>query len=322
MTRSSVLIPVFNGAETVGRAVRSVLAQHDPDFEVIVVDDGSTDGTLALLRQIHDDRLRVIPHERNRGISAARNTALGAATGEFIAFLDADDSWEPEFLVTMHAERAGRDVVVCGRTVVLPDSTTRSAHSRVLGELSGEDAALRMMTGGLTPFPWDKVIRRSLFTGVAYPEDIHRFEDQVVGVVVLSRARSVVSVPHSLIRYHVHGSSLTWGRVPRIAETERALDFLESSLGTWLSVPRRRQALLVCRTLFLMLTAQSAMRAQDEEGRIRVVSQCRQRISARMLGASLRSQPVIGAGATLLKCFPGLYRLLFTAYARRQYALD
>lgn len=322
MARTSVIIPLFNASATAGRAVESVLAQSDPDLELIAVDDGSRDSTLSSLDGVDDPRLQVVAHSVNRGISAARNTGLGLATGEFVAFLDADDCWERDFLLRMHAARGSADAVICGRTVVLADGTQRAAHSERLGTMSGDVAAVRMMTGELTPFPWDKVIRRVAFDGVRYPEDIHRFEDQVVGVVALSRTRSVVSIPNPLTRYHIAAGSLTWGRVPRLAEAESALDFLEASLGAWLSSAHRRRAFLVCRTLFLMLTAQSAMRSGEVSETDEILRGCRRRITLRMLLSSLRVRPLVGAGAVLLTVAPGLYRRLFTHYVRRRYSLS
>ena len=88
----SVVIPVFNGAATIAETLESVFAQRfDGRVEVIVVNDGSTDGTRAVLAK-YGDRIRVID-QPNRGISAARNAAIAAATGEYIALLDADDTW-------------------------------------------------------------------------------------------------------------------------------------------------------------------------------------------------------------------------------------
>lgn len=322
MPRTSVIVPMFNAAATAERAVLSVLAQGDADFELIVVDDGSSDDTRSILQAFGDDRLRVMEHGANRGISAARNTALGAATGEFVAFLDADDAWEPDFLERMHAGRGEADAAICGRTVVLPDGTERTAHSHRLGRMTGDVAASCMMTGEITPFPWDKVIRRSAFSDVRYPDDLRRFEDQVVGVVALSRTSAVVSIPDPLTRYHVATGSLTWGRVPEIAETESAMTYLETSLGEWLAVGGRRDALRVCQTVAFMLTAQSAMRSSDTVAAAVIVSECRQRITMSMLASTLRRRPVFGGGALLLKTVPGLYRRLFTAYVTRKYALD
>jgi len=94
----SVIIPTYNRAHLVGRAIRSVLNQTFQDFEIIVVDDGSTDNTEEVVKSFNDPRIRYIRHEQNRGGSAARNTGIRAASGEYIAFLDSDDEWLPEKL--------------------------------------------------------------------------------------------------------------------------------------------------------------------------------------------------------------------------------
>jgi len=91
----SVIIPTYNRAHLVGRAIRSVLNQTYQDFEIIVVDDHSTDNTEEVVKSFNDPRIRYIRHEKNRGGSAARNTGIRAARGEYIAFLDDDDYWLP-----------------------------------------------------------------------------------------------------------------------------------------------------------------------------------------------------------------------------------
>lgn len=92
----SVIIPTFNRAWTLSSAIDSVLAQSFQDFELIIVDDGSTDNTNALLTQ-YGDTIQVLP-QANRGVSAARNRGIHAARGRLIAFLDSDDEWMPEKL--------------------------------------------------------------------------------------------------------------------------------------------------------------------------------------------------------------------------------
>src|SRR5690348_4594727 len=95
MPRVSIIMPVFNRAATVGRAIASVMAQAFGDWELIIVDDGSEDDLPAATAAFPDERLRLLRHERNRGAAAARNTGIGAARAPLIAFLDSDDEWLP-----------------------------------------------------------------------------------------------------------------------------------------------------------------------------------------------------------------------------------
>jgi glycosyltransferase involved in cell wall biosynthesis len=93
----SVLIATYNRARMLGAAIDSVLAQSYQDFELIVVDDGSTDGTRELVARRYGSAVRYI-YQENRGRSEARNTGIKAARGDFFAFLDSDDAWLPEKL--------------------------------------------------------------------------------------------------------------------------------------------------------------------------------------------------------------------------------
>ena len=93
----SVIIPVYNGQDFITHSVRSALRQSYSNIEVIVVDDGSTDASTDCLSRIHDPRLKVI-QRANQGAAAARNYAVSQSTGTFLAFLDADDIWFPDFI--------------------------------------------------------------------------------------------------------------------------------------------------------------------------------------------------------------------------------
>jgi len=96
--RVSVLIAVYNAAQFLGEAISSVLAQSYRNFELIAVDDCSSDASLAILQSFNDPRVRIIKHDVNMGASISRNDALAAARGEFVAILDADDVCAPERL--------------------------------------------------------------------------------------------------------------------------------------------------------------------------------------------------------------------------------
>lgn len=101
----SVVIPLYNKAQSIRKTLDSVLAQTYTDYEIIVVDDGSTDESFAVAKQVIGERLEVrgkVIQKANRGVSSARNAGIKAASGEYIAFLDGDDLWHPEYLATLH----------------------------------------------------------------------------------------------------------------------------------------------------------------------------------------------------------------------------
>jgi glycosyltransferase involved in cell wall biosynthesis len=113
MNKVSVIIPTYNRAEKVCRAISSVLSQTYEDFELIVIDDGSDDHTREFLSRFRDN-IVLINHSQNMGVSAARNSGIAKAVGEFIAFLDSDDQWMPEKLeVQIDFFRENPDAVAC-----------------------------------------------------------------------------------------------------------------------------------------------------------------------------------------------------------------
>lgn len=98
----SVVLPVFNGEGTVRETIQCVLGQTVQDWELIIINDGSTDGTAELLDQIQDSRVKVFSFE-NAGLSASRNRGLAMAKGDYISFIDADDLWTPQKLASQAA---------------------------------------------------------------------------------------------------------------------------------------------------------------------------------------------------------------------------
>jgi glycosyltransferase involved in cell wall biosynthesis len=111
----TVVVPVFNGKNTIERALDSVFAQTFTDVEIIVVDDGSTDLTVEAISRKYGEQLRIIEHRKNRGAAAARNTGIAAAQARWVAFLDCDDTWRPDKLVRQleMLEKAGSLTKAC-----------------------------------------------------------------------------------------------------------------------------------------------------------------------------------------------------------------
>lgn len=97
----SVLIPLYNKEKQIEQTIHSILKQSFQNYEIIIIDDGSTDHSIEEVKKITDSRIRLI-HQSNAGVSAARNRGIKEARGEYIAFLDADDEWKPDYLKTQY----------------------------------------------------------------------------------------------------------------------------------------------------------------------------------------------------------------------------
>lgn len=135
----SIIIPVFNGGRYIAEALQSIWGQSYESVDVICIDDGSTDDTLAILEQMSDPRLRVI-RQAHQGVAAARNAGIRAAKGNFIAFLDADDWWVPNRihrqLAVFAAEPALQTVVGLMEWVFTEDARTDGVVFREMASQS------------------------------------------------------------------------------------------------------------------------------------------------------------------------------------------
>jgi glycosyltransferase involved in cell wall biosynthesis len=203
--RVSIILPTYNRAGLVGRAITSVLAQTLTDFELIVVDDGSRDETGTIVgRFAHDPRVRYFPLPANRGAGAARNVGVGESRGRFIAFQDSDDEWLPDKLerhVEAFASAPDVGVVYSDMQRVLSDGTTKYHGSPRITDDRLLDPARRFYhVCGLGI--QSTVVRRECFDLVgmfneAFPalEDLELF-------IRLSRRVRFLHLPLPLVRYH------------------------------------------------------------------------------------------------------------------------
>ena len=118
----SVIMPAYNAGRFIEEAVRSVMAQTMTDWELLVLDDGSTDDTLAIAQRLarEDSRIRVLPNEHNMGVAKTRNRGIDLCRGEYVALLDSDDIWYPEKLQAQLAlmRETGADVSYCAYAIV------------------------------------------------------------------------------------------------------------------------------------------------------------------------------------------------------------
>lgn len=139
----SVVIPLYNKEGRIMYTLQSVLNQSFQDFEVVIVNDGSTDGSVAEVEKFSDSRIRLI-HQKNAGVSAARNRGIEEAKSDLIAFLDADDEWKPEYLATQyHLHQQYPDCSVYACNYEFRDSEGRVTPTIIRKiPFSGEDGIL------------------------------------------------------------------------------------------------------------------------------------------------------------------------------------
>jgi len=217
--RVSVVIPAYRRADVVGRAIDSALAQTMGDLEVLVVDDGSADGTEAVAAGYDDPRVRSLAHERNRGVSAARNTGVEAATGEYVAFLDSDDEWLPRKLerqlsslddrgdgwVGAYCDVATADLSVLGRVgAALSERVVRSRAPREGGRELAE--ALVTMQVFMSPGSTLLVERAAVEAAGGFDEGLSIYEDWDLVLRVLAAGR-IAHVDEALAVTHFTGDA-------------------------------------------------------------------------------------------------------------------
>lgn len=231
----SVVIPTFNRKQLLQRAIDSALAQTLKDIEVIVVDDGSTDGTAEAFSSFRDARVQyhVVPH---RGACAARNAGLRLAKGQYIAFLDSDDVWEPNKLEMQREqlETSGADAVCCafarhdGEHVVRVPSEEVQQHQISYRQLLGGNCVSTQTLFGKAE--WMKRI--------CFDEDFPRMQDWEYAIR-LAAACKLVYFPDVLATLYVQSDSIS--RKPELGLKAMRLllrkyrrDFAESMPNTLL----------------------------------------------------------------------------------------
>ena len=199
----SVVVPTFNRAQLIGRSLRSILNQTHEEFEVIVVDDASTDETEDEVKTFSDSRVRYIRHDENQGPSATRNTGIRSAENEYIAFLDSDDEWLPEKLERQLAEfslDSTLGFVYCGWAWVRSDRSVRV--SRVPDSETGLiDGTPRWFYNMVQ----DIIVRREVAGDCIFNERIWAYENLEWLLRLMNQAPSGF-VTDVLVRCHEHAS--------------------------------------------------------------------------------------------------------------------
>lgn len=208
----SVIIPIYNRQDYLEKCFESILNQTYENLEIILVDDGSSDGSLQICEKYAncDSRIKIV-HKKNGGLSSARNAGLEIATGEWISFIDSDDSINLNFysLLKEVADKENSDIVQCEMESVPSQKLTSSIYQYQLITFSGEQALEEFYGRKYTVFKssCNKIFRKYLFENVQYPEG-HIFEDRWVANELYYQSKRVTYIDIPLYYYTVNENGI------------------------------------------------------------------------------------------------------------------
>ncbi len=237
MPKISVVMPVYNVERFVAEAVQSVLNQTFEDFELLIIDDVSPDGSVEICQQFTDPRVRIIHHTVNRGLAGARNTGVRQAQGEFLAFLDSDDCWHPEKLERHHTHLTSRPAVgVSFSRSAFIDEDGIPTHCYQMPRLTDIEAGYYLcrnpIGNGSAP-----VIRRQVFDDICYlstfdgeeekcyfDDHLRRSEDIECWIrIALQTDWIIEGLPEALTYYRLNAGGLSANLLEQLDSWEQVI---------------------------------------------------------------------------------------------------
>lgn len=218
--RISVIIPAFNAENYLSKAVKSVLEQTYSNFEILIIDDGSSDQTAQIGKNLEKEDARVkLIRNKHFGVAHSRNTGISLATGKYITFLDADDEYETEFLSKMlnGITKNNSDICICGYMSVYTD------YNKISNGLEHEEyrycnrnQMIRMLLNGdISSHPWNKIYSRKIINQLYYPEGKY-YEDVFAMNNLVQKIDSAALINYIGVRYYQNNNSIVHQKKDRI----------------------------------------------------------------------------------------------------------
>lgn len=233
----SIIIPVYNVGQYIGRCIESLLAQEYKDLEIILVDDGSTDGSSALCDKWADscgDKIQLI-HQKNQGASIARKNGIALAKGEYLTFVDSDDYVVPQYVSGLYraAAETNTKVAVCPFLKVRPDEdySLETIPQPIIQSLTQHEIFKRFFKYEFWAF-WGAIYHKSLFDNLIFPTATVN-EDYFVKAQIFSKVESVGYYPRPLYIYEKHPGSLSNQHL-----SLKALGEFDNAYATWKFISR------------------------------------------------------------------------------------
>lgn len=198
----SVIVPVYNKEKFINISINSILKQSYTDFEIIAIDDGSTDDTFKVLEELRnkDARLKIFKQD-NKGVAYTRNKGIQLSGGEYISFLDADDFWDAEFLKEMIYKIQNRNICYCHHKII-----KNGKCKPIKIKFSTGDILIPYLSNKTTPNTNSWLIKKSFImkNNIFFPESLDWGEDMVFFIKCLVKEKEVVSCNKFLSNYVIH----------------------------------------------------------------------------------------------------------------------
>jgi len=208
----SVIVPIYNAEAHIHTPINSLKSQTIHDFEVLLINDGSTDNTLSIINELiqNDQRFRLIS-QKNMGPGAARNRGLKEAKGTYISFLDSDDYFHNSFLEKMHSKlkKSDADIVICDFELVSPSREVIDNYiSGITSSINGDEAFTELMRGNrISSISANKLFKKELFDNIEYLESVILGEDTATIYKLLLEAKNITFVNEILFSYIYRNNS-------------------------------------------------------------------------------------------------------------------
>lgn len=208
----SIIVPVYNSEALLDRCIKSILSQDYGNFELIIVNDGSTDYSMQICEKyaLQDDRVKLI-NKQNEGSSIARNIGLDNVTGDYIFWVDSDDYVSKDFCstaVNTIERNPNIDILIFGFETILKGKEKKVKHHSKRSEVISKIEAIKgtLIDGYINSLLWNKVFRASLFNDIRFPEH-NSFDDVGTTYKVLDKADNFYIIPEILYFYEINEGS-------------------------------------------------------------------------------------------------------------------
>ena len=214
----SILVPLYNKKEYLIKYFSRIANQTFKNYEIVVVDDASYDGSYEYLKDNYND-IKLIRNAENHGLGYTRNVLLDNANGEYILFVDPDDYIEKELLEEVDLKIDDVDILRFQNVIEpMTESKIESEKGKdkyrygctPVDNISGEEALLRWCLGerNINTFPWTYVIKKEIFDGVSYPE-LNVLEDFAITPYLIAKSKKVKAIPYIGYHYLLYDNSLS-----------------------------------------------------------------------------------------------------------------